>query len=184
MLFIIVCLLFSSSRSFLNVSCIFYFQDLGSSLLSLLWIIFQVDCLFPPHLFGLLGFYLAPCNIFLSFHLFIFLMGDAVFLSYWCLSWYIHTGVFRQLDTAGSWCWDEDLQEASLWLIFPGVWGSLLVQWFGLGAPPIGDWAKPVAWEPRSHKLHGLVKIIIIIKKGKKAAVQYQRIKKKIELER
>ena len=32
------------------------FQDFGSSLLSLLWILFQVDCLFLPHLFGLVGF--------------------------------------------------------------------------------------------------------------------------------
>ena len=31
----------------------FYFQGVGSSFLSLLWIIFQADCLFPLHLFGL-----------------------------------------------------------------------------------------------------------------------------------
>ena len=62
--FIIVCLLFSSSRSLLNVSCIFsiIFLRFGSSLLSLLWIVFQVDCLFPLHLFGLVGFYLAPSS--------------------------------------------------------------------------------------------------------------------------
>ena len=63
MLFIIVCLLFSS-MSLCNVSCFspFYFQDFGSSLLSLLWILFQVDCLFPLRLFGLVGFYLAPSS--------------------------------------------------------------------------------------------------------------------------
>ena len=40
----------------------FYSQDFGSSLLSLAWIIFQVHCLLPLHLFGLLGFYLAPSS--------------------------------------------------------------------------------------------------------------------------
>ena len=63
-LFIIVCLLFSSSRSLLNVSCIF------SILFTRFWIIFTiitlnsflVDCLFPLHLFGLVGFYLAPSS--------------------------------------------------------------------------------------------------------------------------
>ena len=43
-------------------SYFFYFQDFRSSLLSLLWILFRVDCLFPFHLFGLLGFYLAPSS--------------------------------------------------------------------------------------------------------------------------
>ena len=64
MLFIIVCLPFSSSRSLLNISCVF------SILFPRFWIIFtiitlnffQVYCLFPPHLFGLLGFYLAPSS--------------------------------------------------------------------------------------------------------------------------
>ena len=37
-----------------------YFWDLGSSLLSLLCIIFQVVYLFSLHLFGLVGFYLVP----------------------------------------------------------------------------------------------------------------------------
>ena len=37
----------------------FFFQDLGSSLLSLLWIIFQEDCLSPLHLVFLLEFYLV-----------------------------------------------------------------------------------------------------------------------------
>ena len=52
----------------------------------------------------------------------------------------------------------EDLREASLQLIFPGISGSLLVQQFGLGAPITGARARPPAWEPRSHKLHGAVK--------------------------
>ena len=41
----------------------FYFHIFGSSLLSLHWILFQVDCLFPLHLFGLVGFCLAPSPI-------------------------------------------------------------------------------------------------------------------------
>ena len=40
----------------------FFFQDLGSSLLSLLRILFQVDGLSPLHLFILLGFYLVPSS--------------------------------------------------------------------------------------------------------------------------
>ena len=57
-LFIIDCLLF---RFLLNVSCIFsiLFPDFGSSLVSLLSILFQVVCLFPPHFFGQVSFYLA-----------------------------------------------------------------------------------------------------------------------------
>ena len=57
--FTIVCSLFSSSWS-LFVFSPFYFQDFRSSLLSLLCILFQVDCLFPLYLFGLVCFYLAP----------------------------------------------------------------------------------------------------------------------------
>ena len=63
-MFITVCLLLSSYMSFLNICYIFsiLFPIFCISLLSLLWIIFQVDCLFPLHLFGLLGFYLAPSS--------------------------------------------------------------------------------------------------------------------------
>ena len=49
----------------------FYFLDFWSSLLSLLWILFQV--LFPLHVFSLVGFYHVPstavCFSFLSFYL-------------------------------------------------------------------------------------------------------------------
>ena len=37
----------------------FYFQVFRAALLSLFWILFQVDCLFPLHLFGLVSFYLT-----------------------------------------------------------------------------------------------------------------------------
>ena len=61
-----------SSRSLLNISCIFSilisslsvtpfcFQDFGSFLLSLFSILFQVDSLSPPLLFGLVGIYHVP----------------------------------------------------------------------------------------------------------------------------
>lgn len=64
MLFFADCSVFNSLRFLLNISCIFsipasvylsvpllYFQDFGSPLLSLLRILFQVECLFPLHLF-------------------------------------------------------------------------------------------------------------------------------------
>ena len=66
-LYIIDWLFFISPRSLLNIFCIFSilvsrlsvtlfcFQDFGSFLLSLFWILFQVDSLFPPLLFGLVG---------------------------------------------------------------------------------------------------------------------------------
>ena len=38
----------------------FCFQDFGLSLLSLFWILFHIDSLFPPHIFGLVDFYLIP----------------------------------------------------------------------------------------------------------------------------
>ena len=40
----------------------FCFQDLGSSLVSLLWILFQGDCRSPLHLIALVLFYLAPLS--------------------------------------------------------------------------------------------------------------------------
>ena len=63
-----ICLFVSSSSYMqLNISCIFLvcvsivFQGLGSSLLSLLWILLGVDCLSPFHLV-VLGFYLVPLS--------------------------------------------------------------------------------------------------------------------------
>ena len=57
-LFVSICLFFNSSRSLLIDSCVFsnLFQGFWSSLLSLFWILFQVVCLFPLHLFWLLCF--------------------------------------------------------------------------------------------------------------------------------
>ena len=68
-LFISVCLFFSSSGSLVNISCIFSipFQDPGSSSLSMFWILFLEDCLCLLHLvffflFFFLGFYLVPLS--------------------------------------------------------------------------------------------------------------------------
>ena len=86
---------FSSSRSLLNVLVFspFYFQDFGSSLLSLLWILFQVDCLFPLHLFGLVGFYLTPSSV-VCFSVFSF-----------CLTYLLCLGsLFRRLQVHSSHC--------------------------------------------------------------------------------
>ena len=87
MLFITVCLLFSSPRSSLNISCIF------SILFLRFWIIFTVITLnsfsgrlpISSSLFGLVGFYLCPSSVtyFFSFFFVCFLMGGVVFLSYW-----------------------------------------------------------------------------------------------------
>ena len=73
--FIVACLFFNSSRSSFNISCIFLnctssfylflhfiFKIFESSLLSLLWILILVDCLFLLHLFGLEGFYHVPSS--------------------------------------------------------------------------------------------------------------------------
>ena len=62
-------------------------------------ILFQVGCLFRLCLFGLVGFYLAPSSVTYFFVIsFLFLMGGAVFPSYWLF------GLRRPvLEFAGSW---------------------------------------------------------------------------------
>ena len=67
-------LFFNSSRSLLNISCIFsicvsslsmppfYFQKFGSSLLLFFWIIFLVDFLFTVPLFNPVGFNHVPSS--------------------------------------------------------------------------------------------------------------------------
>ena len=138
----------------------FGFWDFGSSLLSLLWILSHVGCLFPLYLFNLVGFYLTPSSVtyFLLSHIFSF--GGWNYVPVLLVVWPegSSTGVCGLLGRAGSWCWDEDLWKASLQWIFPGVWGSLLVQWFRLGAPTTGAQAQPLACEPRSCKLWGVAK--------------------------
>ena len=138
----------------------FYFHDSGSSLLSWLWIFFQVDCLFPFHLFGLVGFNLAPSSVtyFFAISFFFFHEWDCVpvLLVVWPEA--SNPGVCRLLGRAGCWCWYGDLHATSLWWLFLGVWGSLLVQWFELGAPTAGASPQPQACKSRSRKPCGEAK--------------------------
>ena len=64
--FIMVCLFFSSCLLLWKVSFLVfslsYFQDFESSFLSLFWILFRVDCLFPLHLLGLVRLDLAASS--------------------------------------------------------------------------------------------------------------------------
>ena len=55
----ISCILQSLSPGYLSVTP-FCFQDFGSFLLSLFWIVFRVDSLSPPLLFGVVGIYPVP----------------------------------------------------------------------------------------------------------------------------
>ena len=116
----------------------------------------------------------SPMTYFLAISFFFFNEWDcvSVLLVVWPEA--SNTGVCRLLRRAGSWCWDEDLCETSLWWIFPGVWGPLLVQWFRLEAPTTGASARPWAHEPGSWKLHGVAK-----KKKKK---NNNKVKNKIRL--
>ena len=65
---VLLCLFFSSSRSFLNIPCIFstyasHFSPRSSIIFtSLLWILFPLDCLSPLHLVVFLRFYLVPSS--------------------------------------------------------------------------------------------------------------------------
>ena len=74
-LFIIDCLSFNPFRSLLNIYCIFLTRASSlfihvSILCSRFWIIFNIitlnafsgECLFPLHLFGLVGFYHVPSS--------------------------------------------------------------------------------------------------------------------------
>ena len=158
------CLFFSSSRSLLNISCIFSIR--ASILFPRFLIIFTIIILnsFSGTLpisssFGLVSFSLAPSSVtyyFPSFF-FLFLMSGIVFLFYWLFGLRLPT-----LEFVG--CWvvlrlvAEDLWETSFQWILPGVWGSLLILWSGLGAPTTGASAPPPAHESRSCKLRGAAK--------------------------
>ena len=121
------CWLFNSSRSLLNSSYIFLinpsslsvstfcFQGFGSSLLSLFLILFQVDSLFLPHLFGLVGFYFGPSPTAYFSDLFFCLVRSAwgLLSSGWKVMVPLNCGVFPHW-----WGWTS-----ALWR-FPG-WGDL-----------------------------------------------------------
>ena len=100
----------------------FYFQDFGSSLLSLLWMLFQV--LFPLHLFSLVGFYHVPLTA-VRFSLFSFYLMCCVWDSPFCrLQGHSSSYV---VPTSHGWGWTS-----SLWK-FPG-WCMELVLVFLKGS--------------------------------------------------
>ena len=61
--------------------CPLNFWDFGSSLLSLLWILFQVDCLFPLHLFIYLFYYgFLPCSFIYNIFICLFILSNLLCL--------------------------------------------------------------------------------------------------------
>ena len=65
-----ICLLFKIFISLLNISYIFsvvpplyFFWDFGLPLISLVWILFQVNCLAPLYFVIVVGFYLVPSSV-------------------------------------------------------------------------------------------------------------------------
>ena len=163
MLFTSVCLFFSSSTSLLNISCIFSIQP--SILFPRFWFIFTIIILNSfsgslPISSSFIWFYrFLPCSFICDIY-FCHLTFFSPFFNEWdCVPVLLivwpeasNSGVRRLLVRAGSWCWDEDLWETSLRWIFLRVWGSLLVQLFGLRAPTAGASAQLRARKLRSHK--------------------------------
>ena len=169
MLFTSVCLFFSSSTSLLNISCIFSIQP--SILFPRFWFIFTIIILNSfsgslPISSSFIWFYrFLPCSFICDIY-FCHLTFFSPFFNEWdCVPVLLivwpeasNSGVRRLLVRAGSWCWDEDLWETSLRWIFLRVWGSLLVQLFGLRAPTAGTMTRPLVCEPRSCKPYGVAK--------------------------
>ena len=104
---------------------LFFFQDLGSSLLSLLWILFQLDCLSPIHLVVLLRFYLVPLSgTYSSADSFCLTFCDCGFHSIGCRV-VVLLG-FCCLPPGG-WDWCKGLVQASWWegLVSAHLWVEL-----------------------------------------------------------
>ena len=115
----------------------FYFQNFGTSLLPLLWILFQVNCLLYFHLFILICFYLTPSSVvyfFFCHFLYLFLMNGTVpiLLVVWLKV--SSSGACRLLGRVRSWHWDVEFRDTILWFMSPGPRYSLLVQQFRLSA--------------------------------------------------
>ena len=114
------------SRSPLSVPP-FYLQDFGSSLLPLLWILFQVECLFPLHLSGLVGFYYVPSSAWMFLCLFI--LSDLL-----CLG-----SPFCRLPLHG-WVWTSALRRFPGWVylcLFSGGWSWILSLWRVVPCPVV-----------------------------------------------
>ena len=157
MLFTADCLFFIFYRSLLKISCIFliyasilfilltfYFQDFGLPLLSLLWILFQVDWLFPLYLFGLVGFFHVPSST-VSFSVFSFSLICCLKSPFWSfpghISFYFwillpvdgdipmscedfligRTAAYLLADGAGSWL--SERQCCTQWCVLGLFWG-------------------------------------------------------------
>lgn len=117
----------------LNTYCIFFILFVRAwKFLTIITVnsFFHIDCLFPLHLFNLVGFCLVPLPptyFFLSFCLFVCLMSGTVFLSYWLFSLRVLAVEFASLWENMVWCLDVDLWNTSVWLISPGAWCFLFV---------------------------------------------------------
>ena len=114
----------------------FYFQDFESFLLSLLWILFQIDCLFPLHLFGLMGFYLC----FFIWGMFLCLF---IFFNLLCLwsPFFGLDGYSTQLWSLPPWMGlDQCLVKVS-WLgdlfLCSGEWSWILSLWRAVSCPVV-----------------------------------------------
>ena len=154
------CLFFSSSRSLLNISCIF--SICASIQFPRFWIIFIVIILnsFSGRLptyssFISSGGFLSCSFIYIFFVIsFFFLMGETVFLSYWLFGLKLPAAEF-----AGSWVELGLGAKMRNYRRSYSDWYSLgsevlLVQWFGLGALTTGAWAQPLVHEARSCKCY------------------------------
>ena len=138
------CLFFSSSRSLLNISYILLICT--SILFPRFWIIFTIttlnsfSCRLPISFSFIWSFNFLLCsflcNTFLCHLTFVDGWGYVSVLLVVCSEVSI-TGPCQQLGGVGSWCWDEDLWESSHWLIFPGAWNSLVIQWLVLSREPL-----------------------------------------------
>ena len=78
-------------------------QDFGSSVLSLLWILFQVDCLSPLHLVTFVGFYFAPST------------ATYLFIISFCLTYCVCVW--------SPFCRLHDCSSSHFWCLPPGGWG-------------------------------------------------------------
>ena len=103
----------------------FVFWDLGSSLLPLLWILFQVDCLSPLRLVVFVYFYLFPLSksvFFVISYCLIFSVCGLLIAgrcSGWCLVLELLGGGWQLTCTESVW-WEQRYQAIS-----PGAWWLL-----------------------------------------------------------
>ena len=134
--------------------------DFGTFLLSLLWILFQVGCLFCLHLFSLVGFHLARLSVTYYFVIsfFIFWWVELYSCVTGCLAWGIQH-------------WSLQVVGMSRALVLrlgpPGGLTPNNSPWHLMFSvsPAVWTWsshhrsqAQPLAWEPRFHKLGGAAK--------------------------